>query len=444
MLKFNSLKTELEKSAYVYILAYFLGRGWIIQKKSCFTLDLHCNLAFPKIIENISSNLKTIFPSLNVRTNIKKEYISSTCVTNPIVSSLFPANKLLDKNCLDLIYKYPAEFLKGIFESQAKMIILNGEKLYQYSAKDSGILNTIIKCLELQNYKYETFDKYTKRNIYKLISIKNIESVNKLDKLLDFNETLRVARKHTEQTKERLSQIRKDWLSKHPEHKPWTTRVSPPCELFKEFLRAHNIYFIPEFPAGVDGRFFSIDIAIPAKKIAIEINGNQHYLSYGKELTPYFQERHDLLVGEGWNVYEIPSRICYEEDKRDYLLNSIKNSESILDFDYLSYKPKENSIYDLCHCGNRKLIPSLNCITCRVKPEKIVWPSDRELFDLVWENPMTKVAAALNVSSNAIKKRCIKLEIPFPGSSYWRNFILNNKERCLKIKEEKCKDYLKQ
>src|SRR5689334_23229077 len=45
--------------------------------------------------------------------------------------------------------------------------------------------------------------------------------------------------------------------------------------------------------------------------------------------------------------------------------------------------------------------------------------SRRELFDLVWSKPVTKVAADLGVSDVAIHKICNKHRIPVPGRGYW-------------------------
>lgn len=42
-----------------------------------------------------------------------------------------------------------------------------------------------------------------------------------------------------------------------------------------------------------------------------------------------------------------------------------------------------------------------------------------ELFNQVWERPMTKVAADYNISDVALKKICNKHRIPVPGRGYW-------------------------
>jgi hypothetical protein len=43
-----------------------------------------------------------------------------------------------------------------------------------------------------------------------------------------------------------------------------------------------------------------------------------------------------------------------------------------------------------------------------------------ELYELVWGEAMTKVAARFQISDVALKKRCVKNRIPVPGRGYWR------------------------
>lgn len=42
-----------------------------------------------------------------------------------------------------------------------------------------------------------------------------------------------------------------------------------------------------------------------------------------------------------------------------------------------------------------------------------------ELFEQVWQRPMTKVAADYEISDVALKKICVKHRIPVPGRGYW-------------------------
>lgn len=38
-----------------------------------------------------------------------------------------------------------------------------------------------------------------------------------------------------------------------------------------------------------------------------------------------------------------------------------------------------------------------------------------ELYEMIWGEPMTKIAARFQISDVALRKRCIKHHIPMPG-----------------------------
>ena len=119
---------------------------------------------------------------------------------------------------------------------------------------------------------------------------------------------------HTDESKKKLSEARIKFLKENPEKHPWKRHdkfVSVPCENVKKFLNRLSIPFQEEFQPLAD-RMYSIDIAFPNLKIAVEINGNQHYNADGT-LKPYYQERHDLLVAAGWTVIEIHYSRCFAD-----------------------------------------------------------------------------------------------------------------------------------
>jgi hypothetical protein len=43
----------------------------------------------------------------------------------------------------------------------------------------------------------------------------------------------------------------------------------------------------------------------------------------------------------------------------------------------------------------------------------------QELYNLVWSNPVVKVAKDFGISDVAVGKICKKLNIPKPGLGYW-------------------------
>jgi hypothetical protein len=143
-------------------------------------------------------------------------------------------------------------------------------------------------------------------------------------------------RKLTQEQKDNLSTKRKEFLKNNPDKHPWKNNdkfKSLPCIKVKEFLKSKNIDFIEEYPPEIEGRFFSIDIAFPDKMVALEINGNQHYEKDGS-LKPYYQERHDLLIENGWNVFEIHYSACFNLDKWGDFANQIENYPKLNNFKY--------------------------------------------------------------------------------------------------------------
>lgn len=147
---------------------------------------------------------------------------------------------------------------------------------------------------------------------------------------------------HSEETKKKLSEIRKKYLQEHPENHVWKRNSkfkSEPCEHLKKELREKGVFFVEEFEPMSD-RYFSIDIAFPSLLIGIEINGNQHYNRDGT-LKTYYQNRHDILERLGWKIYEIPYYMCYKIDNFDDILSmDVYNIEYVKE--YLSKRNKRN------------------------------------------------------------------------------------------------------
>lgn len=156
------------------------------------------------------------------------------------------------------------------------------------------------------------------------------ERVNKgrlsLRKSIETGEYVPKRIKHTEETKNKLSVARKNWLLNNKDKHVWKRNnkfVSIPCENVKKFLRDNNISFVEEYQP-LDNYNFAIDIAFPNKRIGIEINGNQHYDNNGK-LLDYYNKRHNILINEGWDIYEIHYTQCFDTNNEFF--------KSLLTFD---------------------------------------------------------------------------------------------------------------
>lgn len=173
--------------------------------------------------------------------------------------------------------------------------------------------------------------------------------------------------KHTEESKRKISEKRKKWLAENPDKHPWKSSnkfKSKPCEKAKEFLKQMNIQFIGEYDPKINGRNFSIDIALPDKKIAIEINGNQHYEKTG-ELKPYYQKRQDLLEADGWTVYQVHYSACFNLEKWSDFANILKNSSKKVEFDYFNYVPRIKKMWFCMICGAETKYKRKYCRDCK-------------------------------------------------------------------------------
>lgn len=124
---------------------------------------------------------------------------------------------------------------------------------------------------------------------------------------------------HTEETKKRISEKRKQWLLNHKDQHVWrrdSKFLSIPCENLKQYLRDKGINFVEEYEPFNDINY-CVDIAWPDEKIAIEVNGNQHYNRDGS-LSKYYQKRHKLFISRGWKLFEIHYSKCFNIDINNF------------------------------------------------------------------------------------------------------------------------------
>lgn len=144
--------------------------------------------------------------------------------------------------------------------------------------------------------------------------INNPNAILSKTKLYKLNRILNNIPKHkwshpiTEQARKNMSNASKKRCKDHPETCGWKGKISKPCENLKQYLRNKGINFVEEY-VPLNNRFFSLDIAWPDEKIAIEVNGNQHYDNDGN-LKEYYQKRHNLLCQNGWKIFEIHYTKC--------------------------------------------------------------------------------------------------------------------------------------
>lgn len=152
--------------------------------------------------------------------------------------------------------------------------------------------------------------------------------------------------KHTEESKRKLSDARKKWLKENPDKHPWKNKnkfKSVPCEKLKKILRKY-FNFIEEYTDNRWGHNYSLDIAFLDRKIAVEVNGAQHYNKDGN-LKPYYQKRHNFLESNGWLVLEVFYIRCFKENEIEKIKTAIQERVPIPEEEYkLLFQNKRKSI----------------------------------------------------------------------------------------------------
>lgn len=111
-------------------------------------------------------------------------------------------------------------------------------------------------------------------------------------------------RKHSEETKKRLSKHRIKFLRENPDMVPYKLNhyskgPSYPEMYWKGILDAHNVDYTEEYQI----LSYSLDFALVDKKIDLEIDGEQHYLD--KRIAESDIRRTKFLENEGWTVIRI-------------------------------------------------------------------------------------------------------------------------------------------
>jgi very-short-patch-repair endonuclease len=98
----------------------------------------------------------------------------------------------------------------------------------------------------------------------------------------------------------------------------WRKRAEPsyPEKFFMKVLENNDIPYEYEFPI----KQYSIDFAIHGKKIALEIDGQQHRL---EERQKSDKNKDDVLKSNGWNVYRIKWDGDHTNSRKEYLKEEI-------------------------------------------------------------------------------------------------------------------------
>lgn len=110
--------------------------------------------------------------------------------------------------------------------------------------------------------------------------------------------------RHTKETKEKISRSRKKYLEDNPEMVPYLLNhyskgPSYPERYFKEVFEKENI-LLEQYKQI---KYYQLDFYNDEKKIAIEIDGDQHYTD--ERIKESDKRKDKYLENEGWYVFRI-------------------------------------------------------------------------------------------------------------------------------------------
>ncbi len=171
-------------------------------------------------------------------------------------------------------------------------------------------------------------------------------------------------RKHTEETKRKISEARKEFLLKNPDKVPYllnhSSKESYPEQYFNDVFTKEEMIFERYLRIGT----YQLDFAIPDKKIDIEIDGGQHI--HDMNIVKSDDKRNNFLEENGWDIIRInwtnykqmkfEDKCLYIQDLKNYI-NKICNSKPTIKF--LNRR--------ICECGSPKYKLSKNCKSCFYK-----------------------------------------------------------------------------
>ena len=140
----------------------------------------------------------------------------------------------------------------------------------------------------------------------------------------------RDGRPHTSESRKKISNARKKYLTDNPDKVPYllnhSSKESYPEKYFSELFSKESIQVERYFRLGS----YELDFCIPGKKIDIEIDGDQHYLD--ENIIKHDIKRNKYLEDNGWIVFRIKwseyKKFNYEQ-RKSYISKLINEIGSV-------------------------------------------------------------------------------------------------------------------
>lgn len=291
-------------------------------------------------------------------------------------------------------------------------MIINWNEVQKYY--DDG--HTIVETSTYFGISQRKLYKASKEGKLKTRSISNSLKISK-----------KTSRKHTEETRLKISQIRKKYLLENPDKVPYllnhSRNESYPEKYFTEIFEKSGLEFVKNFRIGL----YELDFSVPDKKIDIEIDGEQHYCD--QNIIDSDNRRNDFLKSEGWDIIRIRwseyKKMNYDESS-NYIsslllyINRISENKPKFVFEKKEKRKKEKSTkltnlkkdnYSLgkkcisCESIITNHTKTNNCSQCyRKQSRKVLRPSLEQLNDDIEKLGYTATGRKYGVSDNSIRK----------------------------------------
>jgi len=265
--------------------------------------------------------------------------------------------------------------------------------------------------------KYDD-EKISERKICELygISSSTIHRAKKegLFKTRDKSELIKIFtekssnKKMSQETKDKISISRKEYLRNNPDKVPYllnhSRNESYPEKYFSDIFEKEGLIVEKAVRIGL----YELDFSVPSKRIDIEIDGSQHYCD--KKILESDIRRNEFLEQNGWDIIRINwsnyQKMSFDE-KKEYIrnlisyINDISTSKPSIPF--IKHIRGKN----LCMCGELKYTRSKSCKDCRTKIEKVDKKRDKKRHKAVKKRYDKQILCSTcgNIST---KGRCIK------------------------------------
>lgn len=242
-------------------------------------------------------------------------------------------------------------------------------------------------------------------------------------------------RKHSQETKDKLSKQKKEYLLQNPDKVPYKLNHRHKKESYPEtyFKQCFKNAFIYQYRISL----YELDFAHLSNRWDIEIDGNQHL--YDLRIIEHDQKRNTFLTNLGWTVIRIiwatfvPLPFVEKEQIiQSLLVNKIPQHDCLKIFEgdkNVSEKQfilSTNSIRICPNCKNKKDAAAKMCCKCHslinrtfARPEKQV------LEELIINNTMQQIGTRFKVSDKTVSKwlKYYNITLPYKKGHHFKYYL---------------------